>query len=128
MTMRLLSKESSFEINNEAWDMAYDLGEMFGWKPAGTIEPRGWFEEDESWEPEQYFTSDGQTITKEDAAAWSAALKAALDDIPNEDTQDSDWFHAKEIQTPIEFFSGEDNKRVLRQFAGFLGRGGFRLF
>ena len=68
----------TFRFGNMSWAFLLNLAERYGWKPAGTAKPEGWKEESK-W-PGNYDSSDGQTVTSDDAKALAKAVRAALED------------------------------------------------
>ena len=67
----------SFRFSNSGWGFYLNLGEEYGWQPAGTHPPEGI---DASAWPKTYDSNDGQWISAEDAERLAGALQRALDD------------------------------------------------
>jgi len=67
-----------YRLGNSVWSLVLNLAQRYGWKPLGTLLPA---ELDESTRLSgDYDTSDGQTVTSTDAAAFSQSLRAATAD------------------------------------------------
>ncbi len=75
-----LRSESGAEArySGAAWAMLLNLGRTYGWKPAGTSAPPGMAAAE--WASSTYDTSDGQTVTRQDAANLAKALESVLAD------------------------------------------------
>jgi hypothetical protein len=69
---------AELRFSNSGWPLSLEIGERHGWNPQGTLAPADWDEEEE-WEGE-YFSTDGQRVSKEDAAGLVKALEKALAD------------------------------------------------
>ncbi|MBZ0287190.1 MAG: hypothetical protein K8I30_06215, partial [Anaerolineae bacterium] len=86
MTIELLREgDSLFQFHYFGiWQKVLDLARLYGWEPEGTSEPPNWYtsESQEIWKG-QYDLYLGERVSDPDAAAIAAALKAALDDLPD---------------------------------------------
>jgi hypothetical protein len=65
-----------FRWNNSGWADVLELGETFGWMPAGPGPPRGVLKAE--WEGGSYYGNDGQRFYARDARALADALEQAL--------------------------------------------------
>jgi hypothetical protein len=63
-------------ISNSGWSLALEIAERHGWNSQGTLAPADQ-EAGEEWDGE-YFSRDGQRVSKEDAAGVVKALEKAL--------------------------------------------------
>jgi hypothetical protein len=72
MTYVLSSSKEDFWCNEAFWSTAFDVAVAFGWHPSGT--------DNYEWEGEWnggYFSTDGQTVTDQDAKELGTALHRA---------------------------------------------------
>src|SRR5215204_7497515 len=146
-------------FSSTSWCKVLKLAYGYGWKPQGT-EPAQWYDENgelvkqispdpDEWDGNNYFSSDFQLVTEEDAANIADALQQALDDIPDFDTDEKRVEYGPgELPTspiersfveqglviegpnaslsPVEDFSGEAKQEV-RDFIRFCQAGEFRI-
>ena len=88
MSIELFSCDWEYECNAAFWAGCLTLAEAFGWRPAGTLAPCVRYETPTGWEyygdPDMewsggYCTNDYQQVTDDDARAFAAGLKRAID-------------------------------------------------
>jgi hypothetical protein len=85
MSFELTSESGSErQFRGGAWALILNVGEAYGWIPAGTLPPEG--ETDDEW-PGNYDSSEGQLVARADAANLATALTAALADPQRRDRQ-----------------------------------------
>lgn len=151
MGMDLLGRGVYFRYNHWYWSQVLLLAYRYGWKPAGTkIDHFGKVDEEkweqfrhlyEDWDGD-YVSNECQWVTDEDAANIAQALERALEDIPDEDTVSvlaanqpcglegagvrSIETELEKHLTPLDWFSGEEGKQMIREFIAFCRVGGFR--
>jgi len=82
----LIGQGESLSLSLEEWAQALQLAHLYGWKPAGTLQPEP--EDASSVEPAlldqwdgRYFDPLAQWVTDEDARRLGAALQAALPEL-----------------------------------------------
>lgn len=134
-----------------AYGKLLELAHKFEWKPQGTISPErwnpGWAGKD--WDPYQYVTNDGQTVTDEDALAIAEALERALKEIPDEESEPMELFvyepstnFLEEMDAlekarkgmeyhlidPKVLFAGKNGKAKIMRFIDLCRQGGFVIF
>lgn len=103
---------SSFCFNNQMYQRALWLAQEYGWEPEK--------------EAEHYLLNGGQEISNKESHGIALAIRAALDDIPNEDQQ-GDTGKDDDDLNMLEYWSGE-LKELIKQFAGFCEAGSFRVY
>ena len=133
MDLRGAGRTKRFSITS--WCKVLQLAQEYGWQPAGTQAPTfmladGTIETAENWSG-TYFDNSYQRVSDEDAANIAEALRRALSDIPDFDT-DEKWVKLPPSNpfermmaeqgfemsgpnlslTPLEFFSGEAKQQV----------------
>lgn len=90
-------QDVQFYINNRGWRRIFRLAIMFGWVPQGT---RVYINTSckEPWDPNDYFTNDGQLVTRKDALELANAIEWAItmlkEENPNDDPEEkfgSEW-------------------------------------
>lgn len=136
MGLDLVNEQGSIHFTVYVWDQILALARMYGWRPAGTQEPRNWAIEEEGREwSGSYHLNGGQMVVAEDAAHLGTALERGLDDIPNFYAA---WQKAVEGKdgrplipvgvklSPLEALSGE-NKPAVREFIAFCRQGPFTI-
>lgn len=75
MVYVMLREDEVLDVEPAVWFGAMSLARVYGWTPAGTVRDARW--------SGCYVVPAGQQLTEDDAAALSAALASALDDIPD---------------------------------------------
>ena len=88
MGFDLKGKYTRVSYNWSGYRELFNTAISNGWEPAGTV-----FDEDPNWDGE-YFSSDGQWVTDEDARGIARAIYASLRDELDE-LLDPDCDHAK---------------------------------
>jgi hypothetical protein len=137
-----LRSESGAETrySGSAWAMLLNLGQAYGWQPAGTSAPPEI--EAAEWEPDVYDTNDGQTVTRQDAANLAEALESLLAD-PGQGakqvalSRDLDRLVHKQMvqilgEAKVGPYMEDPNPLVIpddtmREFIEFLRQGSFRI-
>ena len=136
MSMDLVNEQGTTSFTVYVWGKTLALARMYGWKPAGTLPPGDWADEEEgrAWSGD-YFTNSGQKVTAADAAQLADALERALDDVPDFYAA---WHKAVEGKdggplipvgvnlSPLEALSGE-NKPAVEEFIAFCRQGSFQI-
>jgi len=86
-----VSTAISRRFSRQFWAKALQLGQLYGWRPRGTLAPSDLDLRDlnADWDG-NYLTNEGQTVFREDALSLAHALETSLDDIPDFN-QDMDW-------------------------------------
>ena len=78
MSATLLNEHGNhFGTSNWGWVRLLALGMMYGWVPRGTLPPNSW-DSRRPWNPRNYTTNDGQTVTRQDALSFSIAIESSL--------------------------------------------------
>ena len=72
-----------FRWTGVGWAEVLDLGQEFGWEPAGTGPPRGELKAD--WFPGPYHSNEGQRFYAADARGLADALERALAAVPQKE-------------------------------------------
>ena len=147
MPRSLTGPAGTIVVGNLSWAMVLKLALDAGWKPRGTAPPEDFYGEVErdgyttkQWNPRNYFSRRGQSVSEEDALAISEALTKALQDVPDHDAVahkvmgfiDTSLIgrfpilDPKRKVNPFEYFSGE-NKNRLRKFIVYCRAGGFKI-
>ena len=119
------------------WGQLLALAKMYGWRPAGTLAPKNWSEEEEgrSWGGD-YISNSGQVVTAADATKLANALQRCLDDIPehyaaghkaHKDDDGNPWIPEGAKVSPFEALSGE-NKPAVKEFITFFQQGAFVIY
>src|SRR5262245_10878617 len=70
--------KQSLSLANSAWSFLLNLGEAYGWTPAGTTLPGG-RKKAKTWDG-GYVSNDGQRVGGDDASAFASALLCAAKD------------------------------------------------
>ena len=129
------------------WQKLMDLALVYGWQPAGTLEPPDWEDEEpgEEW-PGSYDMFMGEWVTDSDAYDLANSLARALDDLPDNPMPDrvieteieeidregdvSISFHIIEPNKALNLFEmfGGQYKSDLIEFIQFAREGGFYIF
>jgi hypothetical protein len=147
MNIDLHNGKDSFQISRKGWGKLLELGQMYGWRPAGT-EPPQW---DDPNMQAAYADWNGfyTSVNGADARALAVALQSALPDIPDQDTPgkwttlpdatspldnflqaapptDTKIPHSNTDLHPCEFFAGENKLRV-NEFIAFAKQGNFSI-
>lgn len=132
-------------FGHEAWLAILGLAFRYGWRPKGTVEPphwdfNPWSRSQPHWTGGDYFSTLGQKVSAEDAAAMAAALARAIPDIPSHDALGGKslwtldlpdwppihWVNPGQSVNGIEFFSGSRRAKV-EQFISICRLGGFTI-
>jgi hypothetical protein len=149
MGMDLRGAGGTERFSVTSWWKVLQLAQEYGWQPTGTQAPTftladGTVEAVEGWSG-TYLSNSYQRVGDEDAANIAEALRRALGDIPDFDT-DEKWVDLPPSNpfermmaekgfemsgpnpslTPIEFFSGEAKQRV-KDFIVYCQAGGFHI-
>ncbi|MBX3363772.1 MAG: hypothetical protein KF866_03310 [Phycisphaeraceae bacterium] len=146
MGVLLRGKSGDFILNNQGWVMLLRLAWDYGWRPRGTVSPRHWLtnelrERATNWNPADYVTCRGQTVTALDAQLFADALAAVLDDLPHDDPLPSEdlirveapgfpaitYLSDSRTIHPFEQFGGV-NKSGFHEFIHFCRQGGFSIW
>jgi|TARA_R110002012_G_scaffold77465_1_gene196651 hypothetical protein len=126
--------DDHFTANIRIYSALFKIASVYGFEPKGDIP----------------FSNDGGWVSDEDAFDWAKAIESSLDDIPDQraeplpekveqiNSKMKTAFESEEnlallkqaIQASphasvLEVFSGKDGKDYLKEFIGFLKRGGF---
>ncbi len=128
------------------WQKLMNLAQIYGWNPAGTLEPPEWDREaNEDWNS-SYDIFAGEWVTDDDARGLAAALDQALDDLPDNSMPDriieteieeidregevSISFHIIEPNKSLNLFEtfGGQYKSDLKAFIRFANKGGFHIY
>jgi hypothetical protein len=138
MTINLHNGKDSFQISRNGWGKLLELGQLYGWRPAGTQPPQ-W---DDPAMQAAYADSNGfyTSVNGADAQALAAALQGALPNLPDDNLPDAASLpdnalpHAPTAQVkisrpntdlhPREFFAGKNKLRV-NEFIAFAKQGNF---
>jgi hypothetical protein len=147
--MDLRRKGGYLHLDIVTWRMVLTLAINHGWKPAGTEPPdiafiskdgtvdeaktEAYRQAYEDWNATNYYTSDFQRVTDEDAANIADALERALTLVPDERTvamkaaltPSGIPFDVLEHLTPLDWCSGADGKAHIREFIDFCRTGAF---
>jgi hypothetical protein len=140
-------RDSAFQFEYFGiWEKVLQLARLYGWHPAGTVEPPDWQagETQEGWLGE-YDLYLGELVRAEDAHAMADALEQALDDLPDHlmperiietefeelDKEDliSISFYIIEPNKSLNLFEvfGGQYKAELIDFIAFCRQGGFHI-
>jgi glycosyltransferase involved in cell wall biosynthesis len=127
-----------FGWTNSGWAEILEVGQAYGWVPAGTGPPRGTLKADWGYGP--YFGNDGQRFYARDAQALADALERALAAPAVEwprirAAQTTDYLEAELRgglppvggRVSVQEFSPEDAANI-REFIEFCRAGSFRIF
>ena len=140
MGMDLSGSGGYFRWTNSGWADVLELGEAFGWVPAGTGPPRGTLKSD--WEGGSYFGNAGQRFYARDARALADALEQALAAISAKESpvrsraaRATDYLEAeltgrkapRQGRVAVRKYSADDIS-YLREFIEFCRAGSFRIF
>jgi hypothetical protein len=81
----ILGRDWDFRCSTTFWEECLSLAEAFGWERAGTVAPATCHQGDchDSWDG-NYRTNDYQQVTDDDARAFAAGLKRAIDAVMKE--------------------------------------------
>ncbi len=143
--IRWESSEATMLFGHESWLALLGLAFRYGWRPHGTTEPahwdfNPWARSEPQWTGKDYFSTLGQQVSREDAAAMASALTSALPDIPTHDALAGksgwrldlpdappiQWVHQDQPLNGLEYFSGP-RKVKLQQFIDYCHAGGFTI-
>ncbi len=134
------SDESDSENNNDftanirTYSALFKIALVYGFEPKGDIP----------------FSNDGGWVSDDDALCWAKAIESSLDDIPDQRAEPlpekveeinskmkaafeseanlvllRQAIQANPHASILEVFSGKDGKDYLKEFIGFLKKGGF---
>lgn len=132
-------------FGHETWLALLGLAFRYGWRPRGTVEPphwefNPWSRTEANWSGKDYFSTLGQRVSDEDAAAMAKALGEAVVNLPAHDALSGKsvwtldlpdwppihWVTQGQGVTPAEFFSGPRRGKV-EQFISNCRKGGFTI-
>jgi len=139
VSIELLGCDWEYDCRAIFWVEILQIAEAFGWKPAGTLAPRVQYETPTGWEyygdPDMewsggYTSNDWQRVTDEDARAFSAALRRAIDAVMMESPLTEEQTQAMRVFETKRYFDFPQEpakKTVARiaELAVFTSRGGF---
>jgi len=145
--MDFLNKDKEgveFNFKNRGWRRVYRLATIYGWKPHGTFEPKSW-EDDNPWDPSNYFSNDGQLVTEADALELADAIELAIMDLKPEDPENNPeknfgneweaemilrWNYCKyaDLRDPAFLFFDDNWNKILTNFVIFCREGAFEIF
>lgn len=136
MTVHLCGRAGhDLTITHQVWCAALELAHMYGWQPLGTHPGRNaGFNRLDQWDG-NYLTCDEQVVGEEDARQIAAALRQALDDIPDHDAMQHKtktiYVSAMPVRvtttheySPIEFLGGS-NKAIVQRVIALCDQGSF---
>ncbi len=133
-------KNGGFSLNVSGWPWVYNLAVAYGWRPAGTVGNAHYYAElsgadmndpktqaecdkqDREWDG-RYSSNDFQQVTAEDADNLAEALENALRHLPRKESTIPENVEV----SPIEEFSGLEERRWLREFIEFCRAGSFTI-
>jgi hypothetical protein len=137
----------TFRFNQGGWDSVLRLACLGGWKAAGCVHPR-------RQKRISYYSNDGQIVMEGDAYAIAEALERMLPDIPRKDMVPEDhiqrmtpaaikalastkgdgtcpclWCGGGKLREPgpLEWFSGPEGRRKIKDFIEFCRGGAFTI-
>lgn len=128
---------NTLSVSHQVWCAALEVAQMYGWQPQGTrpTRPLDVLSLDE-WDG-NYLTGEDQRVVAADARSLGAALRRALDDLPDHDAMEHKtrviqlpWQEVRVLTTadysPFELLSGP-NKLLLEKLIEHCGRGAFEI-
>lgn len=134
---------SQILINGSIWESALEIAYAYGWRPAGTEAPQtsAWLQRRSAsrglvWDRGDYFSCESQHVKYNDALALAGAIARALREIPDRVGPDEPDSCAVESNgqscLPSRASATADGlsahrRGVMRRFAAFADRGGFRI-
>jgi hypothetical protein len=132
MSINLHNGKDTFRVSRKGWVKLLELGQMYGWQPAGT-EPPQWDDPDMQAayaDQHGFYTS----VNGADAQSLAAALQWALPDIADPDIPgkrsplpaDANISRLNTDLHPCDFFAG-DNKLQVNEFIAFAKQGKFSI-
>ena len=104
-------------LTNLGWFECLELGQTYGWQPAGTLPPPEGLPFSESWDG-RYYPDHAQLVTSEDAEALACALQRALEDPERPHPQPDE-------KNP---FQDQGDSRFLSEMIDFFRQGSFRIW
>jgi len=131
------SATSEISVSHQVWCAALEVAQMYGWQPQGTHPTKGVDVLSlDAWDG-NYVTGEEQRVTAVDARYLAAALRSALDDLPDHDAMEykTQTFRLPDGEvrvittadySPFELLSGP-NKLLLEELIARCEQGAFEI-